>query len=113
MRGHNIAFGDFGLKALEPCWLTSRQIEAGRRAISRYTKREGNLWIRIFPDKPISFRPAETRMGSGKGTTEYWVAVIKPNKIVYEIKGVSKNIAKQALKIAASKLPIRTKFIIR
>jgi len=110
-RGKELIFGNFGLKALESCWITARQIEAGRRVISRYTRREGKLWIRIFPDKPVTFRPAETRMGSGKGAPEYWVAVVRPNKIIFEIKGVSKNIARQALKIAASKLPIKTQIL--
>ena len=110
-RGRELIFGNFGLKALESCWITARQIEAGRRVISRYTRREGKLWIRIFPDKPVTFRPAETRMGSGKGAPEYWVAVVRPNKIIFEIKGVSKNIARQALKIAASKLPIKTQIL--
>ena len=110
-RGKELIFGNFGLKALEACWITARQIEAGRRVISRYTRREGKLWIRIFPDKPVTFRPAETRMGSGKGAPEYWVAVVRPNKIIFEIKGVSKNIARQALKIAASKLPIKTQIL--
>lgn len=112
-RGNKIIFGDFGLKALEPGWLTARQLEAARRVISRYTRREGKLWIRIFPDKPITFRPAETRMGSGKGNLEYWAAVIKPEKIIFEIKGVSKIIAQQSLKIASSKLSVRTQFLVR
>lgn len=112
-RGNKIAFGDFALQALEPCWITSRQIEAGRRAMSRYARRGGKLWIRIFPDKPITMRAAETRMGSGKGSLEYWVAVVKPGKILYELKGVSEPIARVAMKIAAYKLPISTKFIIK
>nr|YP_010033349.1 ribosomal protein L16 [Diplophyllum taxifolium]QOW40245.1 ribosomal protein L16 [Diplophyllum taxifolium] len=110
-RGNSICFGKFALQALEPAWITSRQIEAGRRAITRYARRGGKLWIRIFPDKPITMRPAETRMGSGKGAPEYWVAVVKPGKILYEISGVSGNIAKAAMKIAAYKMPIRTQFI--
>nr|QYB18500.1 ribosomal protein L16 [Conocephalum salebrosum]QYB18588.1 ribosomal protein L16 [Conocephalum salebrosum]QYB18675.1 ribosomal protein L16 [Conocephalum conicum]QYB18762.1 ribosomal protein L16 [Conocephalum conicum] len=110
-RGNFICFGKFALQALEPSWITSRQIEAGRRAITRYARRGGKLWIRIFPDKPITLRPAETRMGSGKGSPEYWVAVVKPGKILYEISGVSENIAKAAMKIAAYKMPIRTQFI--
>lgn len=109
-RGNKIVFGDFALQALEPCWLTSKQIEAGRRVITRYTKREGKLWIRVFPDKSVTLRPAETRMGSGKGTPEYWVQVVKPYKIIYEIKGVSEEIARKALKIASYKLPIKTRF---
>ena len=111
-RGNKIVFGDFALQALEPCWLTSKQIEAGRRVITRYTKREGKLWIRVFPDKSVTLRPAETRMGSGKGTPEYWVQVVKPYKIIYEIKGVSEEIARKALKIASYKLPIKTRFQI-
>jgi large subunit ribosomal protein L16 len=110
-RGNSICFGKFALQAMEPAWITSRQIEAGRRAITRYARRGGKLWIRIFPDKPITIRPAETRMGSGKGSPEYWVAVVKPGKILYEISGVSGNIAKAAMKIAAYKMPIRTQFI--
>nr|YP_010945561.1 ribosomal protein L16 [Porella gracillima]WGG27110.1 ribosomal protein L16 [Porella gracillima] len=110
-RGNSICFGKYALQALEPAWITSRQIEAGRRAITRYARRGGKLWIRIFPDKPITIRPAETRMGSGKGSPEYWVAVVKPGKILYEIGGVSGNIAKAAMGIAAYKMPIRTNFI--
>lgn len=109
-RGNEIVFGDFALQSLEPCWLTSKQIEAGRRVITRYTKREGKLWIRVFPDKVVTLRPAETRMGSGKGAPEYWVQVVKPYKIIYEIKGVSEDIARKALKIASYKLPIKTRF---
>lgn len=111
-RGNKIVFGNFALQALEPCWLTSKQIEAGRRVITRYTKREGKLWIRVFPDKSVTLRPAETRMGSGKGTPEYWVQVVKPYKIIYEIKGVSEEIARKALKIASYKLPMKTRFQI-
>jgi large subunit ribosomal protein L16 len=110
-RGNSICFGKFALQAPEPAWITSRQIEAGRRAITRYARRGGKLWIRIFPDKPITIRPAETRMGSGKGSPEYWVAVVKPGKILYEISGVSGNVAKAAMKIASYKMPIRTHFI--
>ena len=110
-RGNVICFGKFALQALEPAWITSRQIEAGRRAITRYARRGGKLWIRIFPDKPITIRPAETRMGSGKGSPEFWVAVVKPGKIIYEISGVSVTIAKAAMRIAAYKMPIRTNFI--
>lgn len=108
--GNSNIFGDFSLQALQPCWLTSKQIEAGRRVIARYTKREGKLWIRVFPDKPVTMRPAETRMGSGKGAPSYWVAVIKPQKIIYEIKGVSEKTARKAMKIASYKLPIKTRF---
>lgn len=111
-RGNTIAFGRFALQAIEPCWITSRQIEAGRRAITRYARRGGKLWIKIFPDKPITMRPAETRMGSGKGAPEYWVAVVKPGRILYEMSGVSETIARAAMRIAAYKMPIKTKFIV-
>src|SRR5436190_20672772 len=112
-RGNTIAFGDFALQALEPCWITSRQIEAGRRAMTRYARRGGKLWIRIFPDKSVTMRPAETRMGSGKGSPEYWVAVVKPGKILYELKGVSENVARAAMRIASYKMPISTQFILK
>nr|YP_009392525.1 ribosomal protein L16 [Caloglossa monosticha]ARW61087.1 ribosomal protein L16 [Caloglossa monosticha] len=112
-RGNDIVFGEYGLQAIEPIWLTSRQIEATRRTITRYVKRGGKLWIRVFPDKPITARPAETRMGSGKGAPEYWVAVIKPGHILFEISGVAENVAKQAMHLASYKLPIKTKFIIK
>lgn len=112
-QGNYIAFGDYALQAFEPIWLTSRQIEATRRTITRYVRRGGKLWIRIFPDKPITARAAETRMGSGKGTPEYWVAVIKPGHILFEINGVSEKDAKQAMKLASYKLPIKTKFITK
>lgn len=112
-RGNTIAFGDFALQVLEPSWITSRQIEAGRRAITRYARRGGKLWIRIFPDKPVTMRPAETRMGSGKGSPEFWVAVVKPGKIIYELKGVSENVAREAMRIASYKMPIKTQFITR
>ncbi len=114
MRGRvldRVSFGDFGLQALEPGWISSRQIESARRVITRYTKRGGKLWIRIFPDKPVTFRAAETRMGSGKGNVEYWVAVVKPGKILYEIKGVPELTAKSSLKIAAYKMPIKTRIL--
>lgn len=111
--GNLITFGDFALQALEPCWITSRQIEAGRRVITRYARRGGKLWIRIFPDKPVTMRPAESRMGSGKGAPEYWVAVVKPGKILYELKGISEPLAKAAMRIAAYKMPIKTQFISR
>lgn len=111
-RGNKIAFGEFALQALEPCWITSRQIEAGRRVLTRYVRRGGKLWIRIFPDKPVTMRPAGTRMGSGKGAPEYWVAVVQPGKILYELKGVSEVIARQALRIAAYKMPVKTKFLM-
>lgn len=109
----SLIFGDFGLQALEPCWLTERQIESGRRVISRMTKRSGKMWIHTFPDKPVTFRPAETRMGSGKGNPEYWVAVVKPGQLIYEIKGISKLIAKEALLNASYKMPIKTKVILK
>lgn len=112
-KGNTIAFGDYALQALEPVWLTSRQIEATRRTITRYVKRGGKLWIRVFPDKPVTARPAETRMGSGKGAPEYWVAVVRPGHILFEINGVPADAAKQAMKLASYKLPIKTKFITR
>lgn len=111
-RGNTIAFGDFALQALEPCWITSRQIESGRRVLTRYVRRSGKLWIRIFPDKPVTMRPAGTRMGSGKGSPEYWVAVVHPGRILYEMKGITEIIARQALRIAAYKMPLKTKFIM-
>ena len=111
-RGNRICFGRFGLQALEPSWITSRQIEAGRRAMTRYARRGGKLWIRIFPDKPITMRPAETRMGSGKGAPEYWVAVVKPGRILYEMSGVSETVARSAMRIASYKMPIRTQFLV-
>nr|YP_009346814.1 50S ribosomal protein L16 [Gracilaria firma]YP_009498000.1 ribosomal protein L16 [Gracilaria changii]APR74349.1 50S ribosomal protein L16 [Gracilaria firma]ART65263.1 ribosomal protein L16 [Gracilaria changii] len=110
-KGNHIAFGEYGLQSLEPAWLTARQIEATRRTITRYVKRGGKLWIRVFPDKPVTARPAETRMGSGKGSTEYWVAVIKPGHILFEITGVPKQTAEEAMKLASYKLPVKTKFI--
>jgi len=110
-RGNEISFGQFGLKALEPCWMTNRQIEAARIAMTRYIKRGGKVWIRIFPDKPVTQKPAETRMGKGKGNPEFWVAVIKPGRVMFEIAGVTRDIAKEAMRLAATKLPIRTKFV--
>jgi large subunit ribosomal protein L16 len=110
-RGHEISFGKYGLQALEPVWLTSRQIEATRRTITRYVKRTGKLWIRVFPDKSISSKPPETRMGSGKGAPDYWVAVIKPGHVLFEMNGVPQSLAYQALKNASYKLPIKTKFV--
>lgn len=110
-RGNKLTYGNYGLQALEPCWITSRQIESGRRVLTRYVRRTGKLWIRIFPDKPITIRPAGTRMGSGKGYPEYWVAVVHPGKIIYEITGLSEIVAKQALKTASYKMPIKTKFL--
>ena len=112
-RGHRVEFGDFGLKSLEPHWITSRQIEAARIALNRYMKREGKVWIRIFPDKPVTKKPAEVRMGKGKGSPEYWVAVIKPGTIIFEVDGVSEEIAKEAMRLAAQKLPVTTKFVLR
>ena len=113
MRGNKISFGDFALQALEPGWITSRQIEAGRRAMSRYARRGGKLWIRVFPDKSITARAAETRMGAGKGAPDYWAAVVKPGKILYEMRGVSEAVARSSMRIAAYKMPVKTKFIIR
>nr|AXX76474.1 ribosomal protein L16 [Dipteris conjugata] len=110
-RGNRVSFGKFASQALEPSWVTSRQIEAGRRAITRYARRGGKLWIRVFPDKPITMRPAETRMGSGKGSPEYWVSVVKPGRIPHEISGVSGNIARTAMRIAAHKMPVRTQVV--
>ncbi|MFQ5456375.1 MAG: 50S ribosomal protein L16 [Nitrospirota bacterium] len=113
LRGGNLNFGSFGLRALEPAWLSSRQIEAARIAMTRYIKRGGKIWIRIFPDKPITRKPAETRMGKGKGSPEYWVAVVKPGRILYEIDGVPKKLAQEALRLASFKLPISTQFVSR
>lgn len=112
-RGNQIAYGEYGLQALEPHWITSNQIEAARRAMTRYIKRGGNVWIKIFPDKPVSKKPAEVRMGSGKGAPEYWVAVVKPGRIMFEMAGVSEEIAREAFRLAAAKLPIKTKFVSR
>jgi large subunit ribosomal protein L16 len=112
-RGSNVDFGQFGLKALEPCWLTNRQIEAARVALTRHIKRGGKIWIRIFPDKPVTKKPAETRMGKGKGTPEFWVAVIKPGRVLFEIEGVSEVMAREAFRLAANKLPLKTKFVTR
>jgi large subunit ribosomal protein L16 len=112
-RGHQLNFGDYGLKALEPAWITSRQIEAARVAITRYVKRGGKIWIRMFPDKPYTKKPAETRMGKGKGPPEGWVAVVKPGRILYELKGVPEEVAREACRLAAHKLPIPTRFVSR
>lgn len=112
-RGSTISFGDFGLKALEPHWITSRQIEACRVALSRKMKRDGKVWIRIFPDKPVSKKPLETRMGKGKGAPEFWVAVVKPGRVLFEVSGVTKELAHDALKTCAYKLPIKTKVVVR
>ena len=110
-RGNTISHGEFGLQATEPAWITSRQIEAARIAMTRYIKRGGKVWIKIFPDKPITEKPAETRMGSGKGSPEYWVAVVKPGRIMFEMAGVSEEVAREALRLAANKLPIKCKFV--
>ena len=112
-RGNKIAYGEFGLQALEPGWITSNQIEAARIAMTRYTKRGGQVWIKIFPDKPVTKKPAETRMGSGKGSPEFWVAVVKPGRIMFEIAGVSEEVAREALRLASHKLPIKTKIVAR
>lgn len=112
-RGHQISFGTFGLKSLEPSFITSRQIEAARIALTRYMKREGKVWIRIFPDKPITKKPLEVRMGKGKGAPEYWVASIKPGTIMFEAEGVPLEVAKEALRLAAQKLPVATKFVVK
>jgi len=112
-RGSVLSFGEYGLQALEPCWITARQIEAGRIAITRHIKRKGKLWIKTFPWKPITKKPAEVRMGKGKGDPEFWVDIIKPGKIIYELEGVTEQIAKEAMRLAAHKLPIRTRFISR
>jgi len=113
MRGNFLAYGDYGLQAQEPCWVTSQQIEAARIALTRYTKRGGQVWIKIFPDKPVTAKPAETRMGSGKGAPEYWVAVVKPGRVLFEIKGVPEETAREALRLASHKLPLKTKFIMK
>ena len=112
-RGSTVSFGEFGLQALEPAWITNRQIEAARVAITRHIKRSGKLWIRVFPDKPVTVKPAETRMGKGKGNPEYWVAVVKPGRVLFELEGVPADVAKRALELAASKLPCKTKFVQR
>jgi large subunit ribosomal protein L16 len=112
-RGATIAFGDFGLKAMEPGWVTQRQIEASRVALTRMMKREGKVWIRIFPDKPVTKKPAETRMGSGKGSPEFWVAVVKPGRVLFELGGINRALAAEAMKLAAHKLAIKTRFVTR
>ncbi len=113
MRGNAITYGEYGLQALEPAWITSNQIEAARVAMTRYIKRGGQVWIKIFPDKPVTEKPAETRMGSGKGSPEYWVAVVKPGRVLFEIAGVSEEVAREAMRLAVHKLPIRCKFVTR
>ena len=110
-RGNVVSHGEFGLQALEPAWITSRQIEAARIAMTRYTKRGGQVWIKIFPDKPVTRKPAETRMGSGKGAPEYWVAVVKPGRVLFEMAGVSEEVAREAMRLASHKLPIKCKFV--
>jgi len=112
-RGATLAFGSYGIKSLEEVWMTARQIEAARIAATRYMKREGQLWIRIFPDKPITKKPLEVRMGKGKGAVEYWAAVVRPGRMLFELDGVSEDIAKEALRLAAQKLPVKTKFVVR
>lgn len=112
-RGSTINFGEFALQAIEPSWITARQIEAARRAMNRYIRRGGKIWIRIFPDKPVTQRPAETRMGSGKGSPEFWVAVVKPGRIMFEVGGVTEEVAREAMRLASQKLPIKTKFITK
>ena len=110
-RGNFLAYGDYGLQATEPCWVTSQQIEAARIALTRYTKRGGQVWIKIFPDKPITARPADTRMGKGKGNVDYWVAVVKPGRVMFELGGVTEDIAREAMRLAANKLPVKCKFV--
>jgi len=112
-RGSEIAFGEFGLKVLEPGWISDRQIEAGRVAMTRFVKRGGKVWIRLFPDKPVTKKPAETRMGKGKGAPEFWVAVVRPGKVIFEMEGVKEEVAREAMRLAARKLPIQTKFVSR
>ena len=112
-RGNQLAYGEYGLQALEASWMTANQIEAARRAMTRYIKRGGNIWIKVFPDKPVSKKPAEVRMGSGKGAPEYWVAVIKPGRVLFEMSGVSEEVARESMRLAAQKLPVKTKFIQR
>jgi len=113
LRGSSLAFGDYGLKAMEPAWITNRQLEAGRVALTRAVKRGGKIWIRVFPDKPFTKKPAETRMGKGKGNVEYWVAVVKPGRILYEMEGMTDDVAREAFLLASRKLPIKTKFVMR
>jgi len=112
-RGVELSFGSFGIKSLESAWITSRQIEAARIAVTRFMKREGQVWIRVFPDKPVTKKPAEVRMGKGKGAPEYWVAVVRPGRIIFEAEGVPLDVAKEALRLAAQKLPVQTRFIVR
>ena len=111
--GNTVTYGEYGLQALEPTWMTANQIEAARRAMTRYIKRGANVWIKVFPDKPVTKKPAEVRMGSGKGAPEYWVAVVKPGRVLFEMGGVSEDVAREAIRLAAMKLPIKTKFVVR
>ena len=113
LKGNTLTYGDYGIQALGSCWLTANQIEAARRAMTRYIRRGGNIWIKIFPDKPVTEKPAETRMGSGKGAPEYWVAVVKPGRILFEMGGVSEDVAREAMRLASMKLPVRTKFVMK
>ena len=113
LRGNTISYGEYGIIAAEPCWIRSNQIEAARVAMTRYIKRGGKVWIKIFPDKPITAKPAETRMGSGKGSPEYWVAVVKPGRVLFEMGGVSEEVAREAMRLAGHKLPIKTKFVVK
>ena len=113
LRGNKVSYGDFGIQALEPAWITSNQIEAARIAMTRYTKRGGLVWIKIFPDKPVTAKPAETRMGSGKGSPEYWVAVVKPGRVMFEVGGVSEEVAREALRLAIHKLPVKCKIVAK
>jgi len=112
-RGHKVSFGEYGLQALEPAWITNRQIEAARVAITRHIKRGGKMWIRIFPDKPVTKKPAETRMGKGKGSPESWVAVVRPGRVLFELEGISRELAQEAMRLGAAKLPIKTRFVAR
>lgn len=113
LRGNTISYGDYAVQALEPCWMTANQIESARRAMTRYIKRGGKIWIKVFPDKPVTKKPAEVRMGSGKGAPEYWVAVVKPGRVLFEMSGVPVDVAREAMRLAAHKLPVKTKFITR
>ena len=113
LRGNTISYGDYAIQALEPCWMTANQIESARRAMTRYIKRGGKIWIKVFPDKPVTKKPAEVRMGSGKGAPEYWVAVVKPGRVLFEMSGVPVYVAREAMRLAAHKLPVKTKFITR
>ena len=113
LRGNTISYGDYAIQALGPCWMTANQIESARRAMTRYIKRGGKIWIKVFPDKPVTKKPAEVRMGSGKGAPEYWVAVVKPGRVLFEMSGVPVDVAREAMRLAAHKLPVKTKFITR